>query len=424
MNLNIKLKLIGYYSNENQNMQPEKRFIEEAKQLNDLLEQSFQLTFANHSESNELNDDFIASLSRNSVYILKDTDKNLYAWFKQKQIARISHVVYDKTIKPIPVAYQSWFLLGEAIPKNEGKVAHLKQKANNEVTLFDLYDIKHTYHESEFAVNTTNGDFLLVLNKKVYAVNWSKYEHISIKELRALVLHDWTYLQEVSTQDLCDETNCVGWDYSNCDMNRCRGNCDGCGGRRNICDKRCFYNRYNTCVKICTFANAGAEEIGSATEIIKKITIPFSDHIQLLNTHSDMLQSLYNKCNSYRFPFDASTSYCETYNQMLIKEQHRAMPQDAFADITITRADKIEHYKLLKSSITIENPGCLFFFASKYLSIGGYNQLTDSYISQQNIDIKFDQGYDSQSFYDHINKRDYNALSITVVNMKIQYQFK
>ena len=173
MNFDIKLKLVGYYSGDKQNMYPEKRFIEEAAKLNELLEKTFQQTFS--GESGIVSEDvatFYESFLKDSVYILKDEDKNLYAWFKAKHIARISRVKYDRDcIIPIPIEFQSWFVLGEPIPKNETTNRFFDKNGSQEIVLYDTNDNKHVFQEKDLIITTAGSDLLILLNKKRYAFN-------------------------------------------------------------------------------------------------------------------------------------------------------------------------------------------------------------------------------------------------------------
>ena len=94
----IELRLIGYYNKPNQTMHEETEFVEEAACLAERLKISFD-SLRNNSLTDAI---FKSILNSNAVFILKDRDNNLYAYFPCKNIARISNVVYNKkSVVPI-----------------------------------------------------------------------------------------------------------------------------------------------------------------------------------------------------------------------------------------------------------------------------------------------------------------------------------
>ncbi len=422
MNFDIKLKLVGYYSGDKQNMYPEKRFIEEAAKLNELLEKTFQQTFS--GESGIVSEDvatFYESFLKDSVYILKDEDKNLYAWFKAKHIARISRVKYDRDcIIPIPIEFQSWFVLGEPIPKNETTNRFFDKNGSQEIVLYDTNDNKHVFQEKDLIITTAGSDLLILLNKKRYALSWSPKERITIKELKRLILHRWSYLQEIPTNSLCG--SCDGWDYSHCDPD-CDEDCEGCNVRRNKC-RTCFCNRYDTCVQIQTYRNAGENEISEAQNYISAIMMPKSNHLQLMEMHKDFLETLYSECASYPLYHKTLSKYCEVYNKLQKKEKERALPEDKFVNVTIIRRSKKQNFLIPNNSFDIEEPGCLFFLGAKTLDIQGYNKQTDDYILPQRIYLDFAKGYKKDVFFAHIDNLDFSGLSLTIdEKSKVKYEF-
>lgn len=422
MNFDIKLKLVGYYSGEKQNMYPEKRFVEEAANLNELLEKTFQQTFSGEGET--VSEDvatFYESFLKDCVYIFKDENKNLYAWFRAKHIARISQVKYDRnSIIPIPIEFQSWFVLGEPIQRNEAANRSIDKNNSQEIVLYDTNDNKHVFQEKDLIITTAGSDLLILLNKRRYALSQKK--RITIKDLKKLILHRWSYLQEFSTNSLCGD--CDGWDYSHCDMDRCRNECDGCGGRRYICDKRCFNNRYDTCVQIRTYKDAGKKEISEALGYIHAIMAPKSDHLQLFEMHKDFLETLYNECASYPLYHKTLSKYCKAYKKLQKKEKERVLPENQFVNVTIIHRSMKQNFLIPNNSFDIEEPGCLFFWGAKILSIQGYNKQTDDYIPPQRICLDFAKGYKKDVFLAHINNLDFSALSLTIDEKnKVKYEF-
>lgn len=423
MEWNIKLKLIGYYTGEKQNMYPEKRFVEEASKLNDLLGQTFQLTFEPlPAEINEHTADFIKSLSENSVYIFKDEDKNLYAWFKAKGIARISQVVYDKqSILPIPEEYTSWFVLGSRIELKERSQEKKHKFVDNEIALFGVDDVKHVYQDKDLMIKQAGSDYLIFLKDNMFALSRRNKSHIKVEELRRLILHRWSYLQEFTSSDLCANENCDGWDYSHCDMDRCRNNCDGCGGRRYKCDNRCQFNRYNNFVQIWCYGNIN-EELEDVSKIIDMIIKPHSDYKELINQHDRVLRSYYKECSSYPISDKALKKYCRKYKKMREKVSFRELPEKDYVKVIINENGKRNEYIVPKSAVQIENAGCLAFWTPDFFIVCGYDKIKDDYISYS-ASLKFVKGVNGNEFRKRITAQDFNEIVINIIDKKIQYTF-
>lgn len=112
MDFDFKMRLIGFYNTPKQNMKEEECRLIEAEELANLLgETSRNLT---HFVSDDLV--FKSVLKGNTVFILKDEENNLYAYYPYKRIARLTDVVYDKrNVTPVPLRYKAWFVPGERI---------------------------------------------------------------------------------------------------------------------------------------------------------------------------------------------------------------------------------------------------------------------------------------------------------------------
>ena len=92
MDFDFKMRLIGFYNTPKQNMKEEECRLIEAEELANLLGETFRnLT---HFVSDDLV--FKSVLKGNTVFILKDEENNLYAYYPYKRIARLTDVVYDK----------------------------------------------------------------------------------------------------------------------------------------------------------------------------------------------------------------------------------------------------------------------------------------------------------------------------------------
>ncbi len=106
----VELRLLGFYQLPNQNMHPESEYVEEATKLAEGLNNSFRLIDSLNGRYASLFKDIFNT----SVFIFKDRDLKLYAYFPQKRIARISNVVYNrKFITKVNSSYLHWFKVGE-----------------------------------------------------------------------------------------------------------------------------------------------------------------------------------------------------------------------------------------------------------------------------------------------------------------------
>lgn len=97
-------------------MKEEEVYVEEARELATLLQKTLSSLLA----SKDMDSLFASIIKSNAVIILKDEDKNLYAYWTLKRTARISDVKYVKSaITEIPRKYKSWFTPGEEISLKE-----------------------------------------------------------------------------------------------------------------------------------------------------------------------------------------------------------------------------------------------------------------------------------------------------------------
>lgn len=237
-----KYRLLGFYNNPNQNMKEEEVYVEEAKELATLLQKTLSSLLA----SKDMDPLFASIIKSNAVIILKDEDKNLYAYWTLKRTARISDVKYVKSaITEIPRKYKSWFTLGEEISLEK-----------------DTRD---------YVITTSGPDFLITFNGKTLPLNWDN-DYISIEDLSKLLHSKYTYLEEYDTDEDCED--CDGYDYSYCDMSRCRNNCDGCGGRRHICNNSCFNHRYNKALRLSVNPDEVEGVEKNAKDILERLNTP------------------------------------------------------------------------------------------------------------------------------------------------------
>ena len=120
MESNKKIRLLGYYNFPNQKMNPESERVEEAKQLAPLLERSIDSL----SQNPNTDDDLKNVIKTPAVFVFKDEDGHLCAYFTKDKSARLTDVVYNRQdIKRVSLKYKAWFYPGQDItlinPKDE-----------------------------------------------------------------------------------------------------------------------------------------------------------------------------------------------------------------------------------------------------------------------------------------------------------------
>lgn len=107
---NLTLRMLGYYNNPGQFLKEETENIEFAKALGKQLAISFaEIDDVNHDSN-------FADALKNGVFILRDRDSNLYAFWPKEGIARVSNVTYSRDdITILPLEYKYWFTPGKTI---------------------------------------------------------------------------------------------------------------------------------------------------------------------------------------------------------------------------------------------------------------------------------------------------------------------
>lgn len=106
----IDLRLLGYYNSENQQLNDETEDPERAARLAELLAKTFD-------EIDDPNDDpdFMDAV-RNGVFIMRDKEARLYAYFHKERKARVSGVFYNRdSLVSLPLEYKYWFKPGEKL---------------------------------------------------------------------------------------------------------------------------------------------------------------------------------------------------------------------------------------------------------------------------------------------------------------------
>lgn len=131
----MKVRLLGYYSKPNQVLYPEQERVLEANELAPLLESSIDSLLQNP----DTDEDIKAAILRPSVFIFKDEDSQLIAYFTRDKIVRLTAVVYNKNhIIPVSYKYKAWFFPGENIElmhedSNEMPAGQFKQISYEDV---------------------------------------------------------------------------------------------------------------------------------------------------------------------------------------------------------------------------------------------------------------------------------------------------
>ena len=118
MEFNKIIRLLGYYNFPNQKMNPESERVEEAKQLAPLLERSIDSL----SQNPNTDDDLKNVIKTPAVFVFKDEDGHLCAYFTKDKTAKLTGVVFTrKVIKQVALKYKAWFFPGDPIMLIEAK---------------------------------------------------------------------------------------------------------------------------------------------------------------------------------------------------------------------------------------------------------------------------------------------------------------
>ncbi len=110
VDINVKMRFIGYYNREGQFMKPEEIFPEEAKELSNLLRKTFDTFLNNKFVDNKMK----KVINGNTVFVLKGENDHLYGYYPKKNIVRITNVDYrEPFVIPMPDVYKRWFYPGD-----------------------------------------------------------------------------------------------------------------------------------------------------------------------------------------------------------------------------------------------------------------------------------------------------------------------
>ena len=337
MDFNTKLRIIGFYNKPNQDMKPEDCFVEEANTMASLLSISFS-SLLNNEETDTFFKGFIEG---NSVFILKNEDNWLLAYYPKKQLVRISNVIFNKKhINSVPFKYKSWFVPGCPI------------------------EVKTT---SKYKVSTRGKDYFISYNGKELPLKWN-LSYISVKDLYKLLECKYTELSEYKTIEVCN--HCDGYDYRYCDEDRCRKEheydneaCEGCGGRRYKCtEEKCFNKRYDNAYVI----NLNQSEVDSLQfkikEILGKLSSPNCQDIEGVLSKNKLIIDEFVSIRNYLYTYGWELDVWDAYIEYKKLQEFRDSKDQI--EWILVETDTIS-YKVCVDGIYIKRSG--LFFVDYYL---------------------------------------------------------
>lgn len=201
----LSLRLLGYYNEEGQEMSEETIYPQEAEELASLLD----ITFANIDDINQ--DEGFSDALKSGVFVMRDRESHLYAYWPQKKIARISNVSYNRDVITIlPLEYKSWFTPGE------GLVIYQKNSSNpNEVyPTLDFFQYlkrrdcigKKVILSSEFLPekSTISGelfsigkDFITIKNAKAQEIIISNHMCLQILPINTVINESYSPVDDI-----------------------------------------------------------------------------------------------------------------------------------------------------------------------------------------------------------------------------------
>lgn len=392
MDFKNKVRMIGFYNKPNQTMKTEDKYVEEANELSKLLKISFDYLIKNEN----VDAIFKSVILGNSVFILKDENNNLLAYYPFKGISRLSNVVYDrKNITQIPLQYKSWFIPG------------------HEIEIYKSNKVRKNNDKDNYIISTSGSDFLVTKGKRTLPLNWDEDKYISIQELYSLINDSWVYLYEYETDSDCSD--CDGYDYSNCDYSRCNNKCEKCGGRRYICNNSCFNYRYKIALNLSLNFNQISYDI---KPLIEKLSQFRKKHNiinkEIFDKNYEILEKTYKHCTKVSNYMNIDNTdierYMENFNYCSILNKER---KNFKVNHTIT----IYINGKKKYCISKKNIECIdhaWFWVRYHLETeeDTYNYVSDSLI-EIDYKLKFDTKEKQKKF-----KNDFDQMKIKTIYLK------
>lgn len=157
---NLQVRMLGYYIDNSPFLHEETDFVEFTNELSNRLSKTFD------SIKDENNDSFFADAVNKYVFILKDLEGRLYAYWHKEHRSRVSNVVFNHdTLTQLPLEYKSWF-----IPGNEIFIRKIQAKRDFFDYVRDTFvgnevSVRSLINKSEFngVIDFVGNDFFSVL---------------------------------------------------------------------------------------------------------------------------------------------------------------------------------------------------------------------------------------------------------------------
>lgn len=370
MDFNFEIQLLGYYNVIDQRMNAEKKSVEDAENLASLFAKSF-------AEA-EIDEDswFATLLKERTVFIFRNRNNWYYAYYPYEHIARINGVRYDReAITTVPREYKNWFIPG---------MPFIIEKDAIDVQFCDL---KKNWHSVEIYPNSIYryiDEYRIRLDGSVYPILLKK--SIGIEKIHSLITHEWTCLVEKYTSDYCQ--NCDDkWDYSGCDEDRCRDDCEGCGGRKLKCPS-CFCHIHEVAIVINYLGNVVRKDLDEGERILEKIMEPHSKGADSLwEEEQPLFSSLLRDCyllEEYFGPIEFVESYTQKYKQAK-KLQDIRHSNIKTLDIYERSNGQNRLYRISLKNLHVKKESAGFLWLQKIytLSFKAYDFLSDTFIERK-----------------------------------------
>lgn len=408
-----KIHLIGYYTSPRQNMAEEQTRVEEAKELATLLGR----TFSTINTSIIKDEKFVEALSAKTVFIFNDEQKNLYAYYPIKGIARLTNVVYDrKSINPAPFEVKGWFVPGSILAIGNRSNSYQANKERKHKKTFTV--VRHTgeseeYPFSDLHISNVRSDILIFFNKRTLPLDISEDTRVSFSLLYKIIGHPWIYLEEYDTDDNCGD--CNGYDYSNCDMNRCKNDCESCGGRRYICNNSCFNYRYDYALKLY-HTDAYKEAIGKVYPYLGEILEPnnrewrriYEEHKKEIDKVEDSCQYL-TYCSYTDGEVTAFLNNCFKMRRLIHYRDSEDQPK-IVVEIRSAGRSLTKVFRREETTAEGTHGGFLWLFdTGGTVTFNGYNSVDDQ-IQEYKLKLKKSEKY--PNFVDDINNKNVSKIVV------------
>ena len=372
MDFNLPIQLLGFYNKINQHMHPEQIHVKDAETLAQLLSKSFAGLQSN------VNSSFSAALRGDAVFIFRNNKGDLYAYHPCQGIARITDVRYDsKHILKVKRAYKKWFIPGEPFIINK--------KAPNGVLFDTLSDKSYMVDIYPNSIYRNRDDYYIKLGTSSYAIYFD--DVIGLDDLKTLILHKWICLSETKMSEYCGD--CDGWDYSGCDMDRCREDCNGCGGRKYKCNNSCFNYRHKIAITLCLRALTIKKELYEAIKILDEICKPHSMNADdLWETYQPLFASLEDNCKYIQQYFARNDDMQNFLNKLdeAFELQNARHSKSQLIEIKEYELRKTTSFKIPVSDVNIEQYTTGLLWSKKIhtkISFNTYDHLSDTYIDKE-----------------------------------------